>query len=48
MFRVRMNFQGTPKSAKAFSDKTVINLDDKGQVTALIEDVHEVVIIEFE
>ena len=47
MFRVRMNFQGTPKSAKAFSDKTVINLDDK-QVTALIEDVHEVLVFNFE
>ena len=47
LFRVQMRCLDRPKSATAFSGETVISTEGV-EVTALVENVHEVVIIEFE
>ncbi len=45
LFRVRVQCQDTLKSAIAFSDKTNL-VRERPIVTALIEDVHEVLVLE--
>lgn len=47
LFRIRMRCQDYPKTATAFCKATEVSLEGV-EINALIENVHEVLIIEFE
>ncbi|MEM7147862.1 MAG: hypothetical protein AAF591_22355 [Verrucomicrobiota bacterium] len=47
LFRIRIDCQRTPKSVSSFSAKTQLTTE-KLEITAVIEDVHEVLLLEFE